>query len=59
MEHWYEYGFILHYPEDKKITGIWHEPWHYRYVGREAALEIKEMNVWLEEYVGAVYNIYN
>ena len=52
MEHCYEYGFILRYPEDKKdITGIGHEPWHYRYVGREAALEIKEMNVCLEEYV--------
>lgn len=52
MEHCYEYGFILRYPEDKKdITGIGHEPWHYRYVGREAALEIKEMNVCLEEYL--------
>ena len=52
MEHCYEYGFILRYPENKKdITGIWHEPWHYRYVGREAALEIKEMNVCLEEYL--------
>ena len=52
MEHCYEYGFILRYTEDKKdITGIWHEPWHYRYVGREAALEIKAMNVCLEEYV--------
>ncbi len=34
----YRYGFILRYPEGKEdITGIDYEPWHYRYVGKEAA----------------------
>jgi len=46
------YGFILRYPESKEsITGISYEPWHYRYVGREAAFLIRE-NCWcLEEYL--------
>lgn len=52
MEHCYEYGFILRYPEDKEdITGIGYEPWHYRYVGREHARAIRESGLCLEEYV--------
>ncbi len=52
IENCYRYGFILRYPEDKKeITGINFEPWHYRYVGKEAAKQIKEMGISLEEYV--------
>ena len=48
----YRYGFIKRYPSDKtEITGVNHEPWHYRYVGREAAEEMKENNLCLEEYV--------
>lgn len=48
----YKYGFILRYPEDKEeITGISYEPWHYRYVGKDAAKEIYESNVCLEEYL--------
>lgn len=51
----YKYGFILRYPEDKtEITGVMGEPWHYRYVGKEAAREIYEMGVCLEEYLGRV-----
>lgn len=51
MEHCYEYGFILRYPRGKKhITGIDYEPWHYRYVGKEAAAYIKEKGITLEEY---------
>lgn len=51
MEHCYDYGFILRYPKDKvKITGIGFEPWHYRYVGYEAAQYIKQNGICLEEY---------
>ena len=51
MEHCYDYGFILRYPEDKvDITKIDFEPWHYRYVGYEAAQEIKEKGICLEEF---------
>ena len=52
MDHSYKYGFILRYPEDKTdITGISYEPWHYRYVGKEAAKEIYRRGVCLEEYL--------
>lgn len=52
MEHCWEYGFILRYPQDKAdITGIIFEPWHYRYVGKDAAKEITEKGVTLEEYI--------
>lgn len=45
------YGFILRYPEDKEdITMITYEPWHFRYVGVEAATEIYEQGITLEEY---------
>jgi D-alanyl-D-alanine carboxypeptidase len=48
------YGFIKRYPYDKSdITGIKGEPWHYRYVGTEAAEEIMEKGITLEEYLGA------
>ena len=54
MEHSWEYGFILRYPAGKsEITGIIYEPWHYRYVGKDAAAEIHEQGVCLEEYLGA------
>lgn len=51
IEHCHEYGFIERYPQDKQdITGIIWEPWHYRYVGVEAATEIKQNGWCLEEY---------
>ena len=52
MEHCWEYGFILRYPSDKsEITGIGYEPWHYRYVGRDAALDIRDSGLCMEEYL--------
>lgn len=56
MEHCYEYGFILRYPKDKsEDTGIIYEPWHYRYVGVETALAIRDQGVTLEEYLNEEY----
>ena len=56
----YKYGFILRYPKDKEdITGFMYEPWHYRYVGQDAALEISELNLTLDEYLNSVYPNYN
>ena len=50
--HCQEYGFIVRYPKDKeKITGIIYEPWHFRYVGVEAATYMAEHNLCLEEFV--------
>lgn len=55
MEHCREYGFILRYPADKSaVTGIGYEPWHYRYVGREAASAMGEGGLCLEEYTAAL-----
>ena len=46
------YGFILRYPRMKEhITGISYEPWHYRYVGPQAAALIKESGCCLEEFL--------
>ena len=50
--HCQEYGFIVRYPKDKEeITGIIYEPWHFRYVGVEAATYMVEHNLCLEEFV--------
>ena len=47
-----DYGFIIRYPEGKSsITGYVYEPWHIRYVGVEAAKEIRELDVTFEEYI--------
>ena len=55
MQHCAEYGFILRYPEGKEdITGYQYEPWHYRYVGVEAATAIMASGLTLEEYLGDV-----
>lgn len=48
----HNYGFIYRYPPDKtEVTGVENEPWHYRYVGAEAAKEIHQKGICLEEYV--------
>ncbi|MED9902920.1 MAG: M15 family metallopeptidase [Lachnospiraceae bacterium] len=50
-EHSCEYGFILRYPKGKEyITGIEYEPWHFRYVGIEAATVITDRGITLEEF---------
>ncbi len=52
QENSYKYGFIFRYPGNKTgLTGIAEEVWHYRYVGPEAAAEIYEQGICLEEYV--------
>lgn len=50
-EHSCEFGFILRYPLGKEyITGIDYEPWHFRYVGVDAATVITEEGITLEEF---------
>ena len=54
-EHSKEYGFILRYPKGKEfITGIDYEPWHFRYVGKEAATIIMDEGITLEEFVESI-----
>ncbi|MBQ8255017.1 MAG: M15 family metallopeptidase [Clostridia bacterium] len=48
----YKFGFILRYPKGKEnITGYKYEPWHWRFVGRDAATYIYEHGITLEEYM--------
>lgn len=55
-KHCAEYGFIVRYPNGKTdITGIIYEPWHFRYVGEEAAKIIMEKGITLEEYIEEYY----
>lgn len=51
-QHCHEYGFIIRYPKGKtSITGYIYEPWHIRYVGKEAAAEIHALDITFEEYI--------
>ncbi len=51
-DHAHLYGFILRYPSDKvALTGYDYEPWHYRFVGRDAAIEIYNAGLCFEEYL--------
>ncbi len=46
-----EFGFILRYPDGKQdVTGIIFEPWHFRFVGKEAAQYIMQNELTLEEF---------
>ena len=52
LENCWDFGFILRYPNGKSdITDIIYEPWHYRYVGREVALLIRDSGLCFEEYL--------
>lgn len=51
QNHAHEYGYILRYPKGKEwITGYAYEPWHYRYVGVDAAEIIHKEGITYEEY---------
>lgn len=48
----WKFGFVLRYPADKvDITGYVFEPWHWRFVGRDAALEMLRTGECFEEYL--------
>lgn len=58
-----DYGFILRFPADEsdptKInskTGCYFNPSHFRYVGCDNALKMREFSMCLEEYVGYLSN---
>ena len=56
-QHAEDYGFILRYPKEKEdITKISYESWHWRYVGKEHAKKINELNMCLEEYIDYLKN---
>ncbi len=48
-----KFGFILRYPKGKEtITGYDYEPWHFRFVGKDIAIDIMKKGLTLEEYFG-------
>ncbi|MGM9882408.1 MAG: M15 family metallopeptidase [Bacilli bacterium] len=52
IQNCYKYGFILRYPRDKEyITGYVFEDWHFRYLGIELAVKVKESGLTYDEYV--------
>ncbi len=54
-ENAHKFGFILRYPKGKEnITGYKYEPWHWRFVGRDAAAYIYEHGITLEEYMAEI-----
>ncbi|MBF8982761.1 D-alanyl-D-alanine carboxypeptidase family protein [Lutibacter sp. B2] len=52
-ENAHKFGFIIRYEKGKEhITRYQYEPWHLRYIGKDAAKEITNQNITLEEYLG-------
>lgn len=48
----HKYGFALSYPQGKQeITGYKYEPWHYRFIGVDLAMEWKESGLTLIEFL--------
>lgn len=56
VAHAWEYGFIQRYPQGKEsVTHHPYTPAHYRFVGLDAARQIQELDLSLEEYVAMFY----
>jgi D-alanyl-D-alanine carboxypeptidase len=48
----WKYGFVMSYPKGKtSVTCYIYEPWHYRYVGRERAEQIRASGLTLRQYL--------
>jgi D-alanyl-D-alanine carboxypeptidase len=48
----YKYGFVISFPQGyEATTGYSYEPWHYRYIGRSNALEMRNSGKILEIYL--------
>jgi len=48
----YKYGYILRYPKGKEdITGYMYEEWHFRYLGKDIAKKVYELDITYDEYV--------
>jgi len=51
-EHAWEYGFVMSYPPGaQERTCFGYEPWHYRWIGREAAAEQRESGLVLRDFL--------
>jgi D-alanyl-D-alanine carboxypeptidase len=48
----WRYGFVMTYPKYKtSVTCYEYEPWHYRYVGRAVAAQVRASGLTLREYL--------
>lgn len=48
----WKYGFVLSYPQGREATTCYaYEPWHYRYMGREIARQIYDLDITLREWL--------
>jgi D-alanyl-D-alanine carboxypeptidase len=48
----YKYGFVIGFPQGyESVTGYSYEAWHYRYIGKTNALEMKNSGKILEIYL--------
>ena len=48
----WRFGFLLSYPKGKTdLTCYKYEPWHYRYVGREIAADVRGTGLTLRQYL--------
>lgn len=51
-ENAHRFGFIIRYKAEwEEVTGYMYEPWHLRYVGKEHAARIYELDIPFEYYV--------
>ena len=51
-EHAWEHGFVMSYPADAQAESCFaYEPWHYRWIGREAAARQRAAGVGLREFL--------
>lgn len=52
VEHAWEYGFVMSYPWDSQPeTCFSYEPWHYRWIGRDAAAEHRSSGLFLRQFL--------
>lgn len=53
-QHAHEYGFILSFPRETfELTGMYYEPWHYRYVGKELAAMLEQEGLSLISFLSS------
>ncbi len=54
----HRFGFALSYPKgQEQLTGYGFEPWHYRFIGHEAAKEMSDSGMHLESYLAACQDL--
>lgn len=52
VENAYKYGFVISFPKGyESVTGYKYESWHYRYIGKSNALEMRNSGMILENYL--------